>query len=128
MTTDRLTALETSFLYFERPGRPIHVGATAVFEAAPLVDGRGRLRLDDIRHLVESRLDGHPRLRQKIVPVPLGLDRPRWVDDGSFDIARHVEHVHLGGRGEAAFRRLAELGACSRSVADAAAAGGGAAS
>jgi diacylglycerol O-acyltransferase / wax synthase len=108
MTTDRLTALETSFLYFERPGRPIHVGATAIFEAAPLVDGSGRLRLDEVRQLVESRLEAYPRLRQKIAAMPLGLGRPRWVDDGAFDITRHVEQVHLGGRGETAFRRLAE--------------------
>ena len=32
MATDRLSALDASFLHLERPGIPIHVGSVATFE------------------------------------------------------------------------------------------------
>src|SRR5262249_57116493 len=74
-TTDRLTALDASFVWFEHPGTPVHVGAVATFEAGPLLDGRGRLRLADLRERLVARLGAVPRLRRRLAPVPFGLDR-----------------------------------------------------
>ena len=108
MSADRLTALDASFVWLERPGVPLHVGAVATFEAGPLVDGRGELRLDELRARVATRIADLPRLRRRLVPVPLGLDRPRWVDDPDFDIGRHVGEVRLPTPGDdVALRRLA---------------------
>jgi diacylglycerol O-acyltransferase / wax synthase len=108
-TGDRMTMLDASFLWFERPGVPVHLGAAATFEGAPLMDARGNLRIDDLRARVEAGLDAMPRLRRRLVSVPLGLDRPRWVDDTDFDIADHVEVVALEAPADdAALRRLAE--------------------
>jgi WS/DGAT/MGAT family acyltransferase len=108
MTVDRLTALDASFVWFERPRVPIHVGAVATFEAAPLLDASGRLRLAELRDRIDARLDALPRLRRRLAPVPFDLDRPRWVDDPEFDIARHVGEIRLPPPGdEAALRRLA---------------------
>lgn len=108
-TLDRLTTLDTSFVWFEHPGSPVHVGAVATFEAAPLLDEHGALRLDDLRALIEARLDPLPRLRRRLVTVPFDLDRPVWVDDPDFDIARHVHEVRVPDPGDdAALRRLAE--------------------
>lgn len=76
MSIDRLTALDSSFVWFERPGMPIHVGAVATFEAAPLFDPHGNLRLAELRERFDARLDALPRLRRRLVPVPFGLDRP----------------------------------------------------
>jgi diacylglycerol O-acyltransferase / wax synthase len=89
MTVDRLTALDASFLWLERPGVPIHVGAVATFEAGPLLDGSGKLRLAEVREHIAARLDPLPRLRRRLAPVPFDLDRPRWVDDPDFDITHH---------------------------------------
>lgn len=109
VTGERMTALDTSFLWFERPGIPVHLGAAATFEGAPLLDSRGRLRIDEVRARVEAGLDAMPRLRRRLVSVPLGLDRPRWVDDPEFDVADHVEVVDLPGPADdAALRHLAE--------------------
>jgi diacylglycerol O-acyltransferase len=109
MTGARLSTLEASYLCFEHPGRPIHVGAIAVFEGAPLLDADGRLRLDDIRAHVASRVPLLPRLRQRMARGRLGLDRPRWVDDPSFDVADHVTEVALPAPAdEADLRRVAE--------------------
>ena len=108
MSADRLTALDASFVWLEHPGVPIHVGAVATFEAAPLLDGDGRLRLDELRARIEARIGDLPRLRRRLVPVPLGLDRPRWVDDPDFDIARHVGELRAPPPGDdAALRGLA---------------------
>jgi WS/DGAT/MGAT family acyltransferase len=90
MTVDRLTALDTSFLCSEQPGMPMHVGAVATFEAGPLLDGRGRLRLDELQTRVDARLGALPRLRRRLAPVPFGLDRPHWIDDPEFEVTRHV--------------------------------------
>ena len=63
---DRLTALDAAFLHIEREGLPVHIGSVATFEAGPLLDRRGRLRIDELRAQVEARLDGLPRLRRKV--------------------------------------------------------------
>ena len=38
-----------------------------------------------------------PPFRRRLVPVPLGLDHPRWVDDPDFDLANHLHRVALPG-------------------------------
>jgi diacylglycerol O-acyltransferase / wax synthase len=108
MTVDRLTALDASFVWFERPGVPIHVGAVATFEAGPLLDGSGKLRLAEVREHIAARLDPLPRLRRRLAHVPFDLDRPRWVDDPDFDITHHVGEVRVPPPGDdAALRRVA---------------------
>ncbi|MBN2623401.1 MAG: wax ester/triacylglycerol synthase family O-acyltransferase [Acidimicrobiales bacterium] len=106
---DRLTTLDAAFVWFEHPGTPVHVGAVATFEAGPLVDDRGELRLDDLRERIAARLDALPRLRRLLAPVPYEVDRPRWVDDPHFDVARHVRELRLPAPGDDdALRRAAE--------------------
>ncbi|HEX6419330.1 MAG TPA: wax ester/triacylglycerol synthase domain-containing protein, partial [Acidimicrobiales bacterium] len=108
-TPDRLTTLDASFLWFEHPGAPVHVGAVATFEAAPLLDEHGDLRLDDLRRRTAARLDALPRLRRRLAPVPYELDRPQWVDDPDFDIAHHLKEVRAPAPGDdGALRRVAE--------------------
>jgi WS/DGAT/MGAT family acyltransferase len=36
-----------------------------------------------------------PRLRQRVVPVPLRISTPRWEDDESFDLDYHLRRVAL---------------------------------
>ena len=50
-----------------------------------------------------------PRMRQRVVDVPLGLAPPEWVDDPQFDLEYHLRHIavpHPGGLPEL----LAEIG------------------
>jgi WS/DGAT/MGAT family acyltransferase len=109
MTLDQLSALDSSFVWFERPEAPAVVGAVSTFEAAPLLDGRGRLRLDDLRERTAARLDALPRLRRRLAVVPYDLGRPAWIDDPDFDIANHVRELRLPPPGDdAALRRAAE--------------------
>lgn len=45
---------------------------------------------EELRQHVAARLDGLPKLRRKLAFPPLGLSRPLWVEDDSFDLGRHV--------------------------------------
>jgi diacylglycerol O-acyltransferase / wax synthase len=95
VTYERLSALDASFLHLERPQTPMQVGAVAIFEGAPFHDAAGRFRLDDVRALVGSRLHLVPRLRRRLMDVPLGADHPVWVDDERFTLERHVKLTAL---------------------------------
>jgi WS/DGAT/MGAT family acyltransferase len=92
---DRLSALDEAFLHLERTPTPMHVGAIVVLEGDPFYDANGRFRLDDVRALVQTRLDLLPRFRRVVVSAPLGAGRPVWVDDPAFDVARHVRLTTL---------------------------------
>jgi WS/DGAT/MGAT family acyltransferase len=92
---ERLSAQDTSFLHIERPEQPQHVGALALFEAGPLLDDEGHLRIDEVRAAVESRLHLVPRFRKRLMHVPLAQGRPVWVDDDRFDITYHVRLTAL---------------------------------
>jgi len=87
MSTARLSALDDSFLEVESPTAHMHVGWAAAFK--PPTRGAAP-RFADLRDHIEGRLCRAPRYRQKLARVPLGLNSPTWVDDGAFDVNRHV--------------------------------------
>jgi diacylglycerol O-acyltransferase / wax synthase len=87
MSRSRLSALDASFLAVETSTAHMHVGWVALF--SPPADGR----LPDffqLREHVQRRLARAPRYRQKLAPVPLGLNAPEWIDDEAFSIDRHL--------------------------------------
>lgn len=103
----RLTALDESFLQMERPGLPMHVASVATFEAGPLLDDGGALRLEDLARHIEGRAALLPRLRHRVWSPPGGIDHARWVDDEDFDVHRHIDVVSAPVPGdEAALRRI----------------------
>lgn len=73
----------------------LQIGGLCRFEGGPLRDAEGRLRIDDLREHVESRLPLVPRFRQRIQRVPFDLSRPVWVDDADFDLDRHFRTASL---------------------------------
>jgi WS/DGAT/MGAT family acyltransferase len=99
LTHRRLSALDGAFLAGETSTVPLHVGALAVYDGAPLLDEGGRLRLDDIRRSIDARLDELPQLRWRVAPGALGLARPVWIDDDHFDIEHHVRATTLPAPG-----------------------------
>jgi len=100
--SERLGALDASFLHFEDRTAHMHVGGVAVFDGpAP--------SYPELLALVASRLDRVPRYRQRLEMVPLGQGVPVWVDDGHFDIEYHLRHTALPSPGgELQLKRLAE--------------------
>jgi diacylglycerol O-acyltransferase / wax synthase len=87
MSSDRLSALDASFLAVETPTAHMHVGWAAVLSAP----ASGRLpSFPELRDHIGMRLGRAPRYRQKLARVPLGLHAPEWIDDSAFSVDRHV--------------------------------------
>ncbi len=103
---DRLTALDNSFLLFERPNAYMHVASTQVFEIGPLRTADGGVDAEAIRKAIGAQLHLIPRYRQKLAKTPIE-GRPVWVDDPAFNLDYHVRHTSLPKPGnEAQLKRL----------------------
>jgi WS/DGAT/MGAT family acyltransferase len=84
----------------------MHIGAVAVFDAAPVSNGGG-VDIDRIRHLVEVDIHRVPRYRQRLARTPVSR-APVWVDDQRFNLAYHIRHTRLPHPGdERQLKRLA---------------------
>jgi len=91
VTDDRLSSLDASFLYLERPAMHMHVAGLSIMD--PREDGP--LLFDDVRRVLEARIHLAPRLRQRVLAVPGDLARPVWVDDEKFDLGFHLRRSAL---------------------------------
>ena len=97
MPPERLSSLDASFLYLERPSMHMHVAGISMLDPRP----DGPLSYDDVQRVVEARLHLAPRLRQRVLRVPGDLARPLWVDDDHFDLDFHLRRSAIpspGGR------------------------------
>src|SRR5918995_738393 len=100
MPAERLSGLDASFLYLEKPGVHMHVAGLSIF--GQRADG-SPLTYDDVERVVEARLRLAPRLRRKLRSVPGNLSRPVWIDDDRFDLDFHLRRASVpapGGRFE----------------------------
>ncbi|HEX6919795.1 MAG TPA: wax ester/triacylglycerol synthase family O-acyltransferase [Actinomycetes bacterium] len=103
---DRLSPLDVSFLYFEEPTTPMHVGSVAIFQAPE--EGFDYERLVQ---LIKDRIAFVPRYRQRVRWVPGRIANPVWVDDEHFDITYHVRRSALPrpGNDEQLFELVARV-------------------
>ena len=92
MSSDRLTALDTSFLHLEDGEAHMHVASVMVFEGPPPP-------YDELLEAIERRLHLVPRYRQRLAFVPLGQGRPKWVDDPHLNLRYHVRSTALPSPG-----------------------------
>lgn len=92
----QLSGLDTFFLNLETNAVPMHVGCLVLLDppsaARPLDFASAR------RH-IESRLHLMPALRRRLLPAPLNLDMPYWIEDPEFDIELHVRRRTLPAPG-----------------------------
>jgi diacylglycerol O-acyltransferase len=88
--SDRLTALDASFLYMEGSTTPMHVGSVMVFQPR-----NGGFDYDRLVSLISNRISFVPRYRQCVREVPGRLANPVWVDDEDFDVSYHVRRSAL---------------------------------
>jgi WS/DGAT/MGAT family acyltransferase len=85
---DRLSPLDASFLYLDTPTTPMTISSLAVYEGPPPA-------AKELRDMLASKLHLVPRFRQRLAAVPFGWHRPMWVDDTTFDIDEHLQHVEV---------------------------------
>jgi diacylglycerol O-acyltransferase len=84
---EELSGVDASFLYLETPKMPMHIGGVSIIE--------GSLEFDDFRQFIQNRLHTVDKLTQKLVTVPMSLDRPYWVEDPDFDLNLHLHRTAL---------------------------------
>jgi diacylglycerol O-acyltransferase len=85
--------VDTIWLNMDRPNNVMVIESLMTF-AEPM-------DWDRLLATYEARvLDRYPVFRQRPVFSRLLLMPPHWEDDESFDLARHVRFVHLGGAGD----------------------------
>ncbi|MET9881743.1 wax ester/triacylglycerol synthase family O-acyltransferase [Streptomyces sp. NPDC006430] len=102
MATEHLSPLDLAFWRIESAAHPMHLGALAVFEAAPQapgpVAGPGPGPEADpgcdpalrAAELLTARCVAVPGLRRRIRDVLLPVGAAAWSPDADFDPARHV--------------------------------------
>jgi len=89
---ERLSAADASFLQFETGSAPMQLGALHLFDGR---DAAPAPTYERFREHIRGRLHLWPRLRQRIVRVPLNLDYPYWLDDPDFFLDHHLSRVAL---------------------------------
>lgn len=95
-----ISGVDSTFLYVETPTSPMHIGAVAIIE--------GSLDFKTFKKTIASRIHQIPKLRQRLIEVPLSIDHPYWVDDPEFNLDMHLDHVALPKPGDwKNLRRLA---------------------
>src|SRR5512133_2532274 len=107
---ERLTAQDLLMLWADELGWSEEIGALAVLDGGPLLDEDGRVRVEEVRRLLEPRLALVPRFRQVLYRPRRGLGWPLWVDAAAFDLADHVRVLPLDRPGDEAEL----LAACAR--------------
>lgn len=90
---DRLTPLDDLFIELERAELPMHIGSLLIFDG-PMP------AYEDVLAVMEARLDGIPRYRQRLTEVPLRLGLPVWQDDPYFHLPYHVRHTAVPAPGD----------------------------
>jgi diacylglycerol O-acyltransferase / wax synthase len=100
MPSDRLTALDASFLHLEDGEAHMHVASVMLFEGPPPA-------YDELLEGIEGRLHLVPRYRQRLAFVPLAQGRPRWVDDPHLNLRYHLRSTALPSPGNE--RQLKDL-------------------
>ncbi|MGW4231886.1 wax ester/triacylglycerol synthase family O-acyltransferase [Streptomyces sp. NPDC004980] len=89
MSTELLAPLDLAFWHLETDAHPMHLGALAVFTAAPGVSP------PDLLELLGARAAAIPRLRMRVRDVLLPVGGAAWFTDKDFDVHRHVRRVVL---------------------------------
>ncbi len=93
--SERMTGVDAAWLHMDRRHNTADVVAMMTFE--------DRVEPKAVRRMVEDKLLGHARFRQRIVPEgPLGL--AAWEDDPAFALPRHFERRTLSHGGTRALQ------------------------
>lgn len=95
---DQLSGQDAMFLHAELEGLPQHIGGVSIYNQATAPDGK--VRFKQILAMLESRLHLSPIFTRKLETVPMGLSRPYWIEDASFDLEYHVRHIALPKPGD----------------------------
>ncbi len=94
---ETMSGLDAKFLYSETPTAHMHTIKVAVSDPGDL---EGGFSFENLYAVLAQLLIRLPPFRRRVVPVPLGLGHPVWVEDPGFDLARHVDRVVVDPPGD----------------------------
>ncbi|VAW08091.1 Wax ester synthase/acyl-CoA:diacylglycerol acyltransferase [hydrothermal vent metagenome] len=94
----QMQGLDATFVAFEQPNAPIHIGSVLIYD--PATAPGGFVRFKDILKFIKGRLHMAPVMRRRMVKAPLNIDYPYWIEDPRFDLEYHVRHVALPKPGD----------------------------
>ena len=101
----QLEGRDSVFLAMETPDVHCHVGGLTIVdpsEAPGFSFGQVKATLAERIHLA-------PKFSWKLEELPFGIDRPYWVEDPEFDVARHMHRIAIPSPG--GMRELSETAA-----------------
>ncbi|MFF0813991.1 wax ester/triacylglycerol synthase family O-acyltransferase [Rhodococcus sp. NPDC003318] len=101
---ERLSGLDSAFLYLETPTQLLHVCALVVLDVSTIPGGYHH---ETFVAELSERVRAVPNFRRRLFDSTFNLDHPAWVEDPEFDVDRHLHRIAVpapGGRDE-----LAEL-------------------
>ena len=82
-----MAGIDAKFLYAETASAHMHTVKVVVADVSRLPGG---FSFDEVAAVLGRQIRRLPPLRRRMVPVPLGLGHPYWVEDPAFDLARHL--------------------------------------
>jgi WS/DGAT/MGAT family acyltransferase len=89
---EHLSSTDASFLHFETPETPMHVGSLMLFD---LPDGYKGDYYEDVKAMLGRRLHLSSLLTRKLASMPFELADPVWIEDDDIDLDYHVRSVTL---------------------------------
>jgi diacylglycerol O-acyltransferase / wax synthase len=82
----------------ETPATPLQIQLLLIYD--PSTAPGGKVTFKGILEELDARLHLAAVFRRRLTETPVGLDRPYWVDDPSFDLEYHVRHIGLPQPGD----------------------------
>ena len=89
--SERMSPVDTTWLRMDRPANLMMIVAVWLLE--------GPVALDKVEKQIADGFLSYRRYRQKVEYTSAGVF---WRDDPNFDLAHHIKHVRLPGRGDKA--------------------------
>jgi diacylglycerol O-acyltransferase len=87
---ERMNGIDPMFVYSDTRHTPMEIAYACVFDPSSVDGGYSFERVVGV---LESRMPTLTPFRRRLMPVPLGIDNPRWVDDPDFDLSNHLHRV-----------------------------------
>jgi WS/DGAT/MGAT family acyltransferase len=106
VTISRVGDADLAFLAMDRGPVPEQLGVVLLLD--------GVLDADACVRLLSERVSAVPRLRQRLMPTPLGCGPPIWAEDPSFDVRRHFSTATCPAPSDAQARDAGRLPSADR--------------
>lgn len=92
----RLSGLDAAFLHAETPANHLHIVGTFILDPSTAPAG---FTINDLKDLIRARLHLIPPFRRRLLPVPLSINNPLWIEDPDLDLDFHVRRATLPAPG-----------------------------